>query len=198
VGINSGSFAATPSSAALTAAAFPISGTIRSYTIVVAFSGTVSVGSGGTYPSLTNPGGLFEAINNSVLGGNTTADIISDLSAETGAIALNQWIEEGGSGFTLLIQPGAGFNQRRRPGDNRRLEQCYDFTQPEHQESPHRQRHSRDLAFQPGSRSGRRGQHHKEHQSRRRRRSKRQRQHKLWYPCQRRHDQPQFFGGRQR
>ncbi len=45
VGINSGTFAATPSSVALTAAAFPITGVIRQYTIVGApLSGDYTIG----------------------------------------------------------------------------------------------------------------------------------------------------------
>ncbi len=45
VGINSGTFAATPSSVALTAAAFPITGSIRQYTIVGApLSGDYTIG----------------------------------------------------------------------------------------------------------------------------------------------------------
>src|SRR5207253_8252731 len=46
VGINSGTFTATPSSVALTSAAFPINGTINSYTISsgTGLSGTVTIG----------------------------------------------------------------------------------------------------------------------------------------------------------
>ena len=51
-----------------------------SYLIATALSGPLSVGTGGGYPSLTNPGGLFEAINNNVLNGNLTIDILSDLT----------------------------------------------------------------------------------------------------------------------
>jgi hypothetical protein len=71
-----------------------------------AISGTVTVGSGGTYPTLTGTGGLFEVINLGGLNGNTTALIISDIT-EPGTIALNQWTETGGSNFTLVIQPDA-------------------------------------------------------------------------------------------
>ncbi len=76
-----------------------------SYLIATALSGSLTVGSGGNYSSLTNAGGLFEAINNNVLSGNLTIDIISDLAAETGVVALNQWIEEGVGGYTLLLRP---------------------------------------------------------------------------------------------
>ena len=35
----------------------------NTYTIVAPFSGPIDVGTGQTYTSLTNPGGIFEAIN---------------------------------------------------------------------------------------------------------------------------------------
>ncbi len=65
------------------------------------FNGTYTVGATGTYPSLTNAGGIFEAINLSGASGNITINIISDLSGETGLNALN----EISGGFTTLIQP---------------------------------------------------------------------------------------------
>jgi hypothetical protein len=108
VGINTGVFTATPTSVALTGAAFPIGGTLRSYTIQNGISGIVYVGTGQTYLSLTNSGGLFEAINNSIVTGNITAYITSDLTTEGGTILLNQWAEESGSGFTLTIMPQGG------------------------------------------------------------------------------------------
>jgi hypothetical protein len=67
-------------------------------------SGTVNVGSGQTYTSLTNAGGLFEAIYNNGITGNLTALITSDLSSETGAVELMQWT---GSN-TLTISPSGG------------------------------------------------------------------------------------------
>src|SRR6185436_15669417 len=56
------------------------------------------------FTSLTNPGGLFEAINNGALSANLTVNVTSDLTTETGAIALNQIA----GGFTLTIQPSGG------------------------------------------------------------------------------------------
>ena len=103
VAINSGVPAATPTSVAYTSAQFPLGGTVNSYNIIV-LNGNVTVGSGGNYTSLTNAGGLFATINAGALNGNLTATIISDLTGETGANALNQWAETGGSGFTLTIQ----------------------------------------------------------------------------------------------
>ncbi|MBL0146837.1 MAG: hypothetical protein IPP48_15065 [Chitinophagaceae bacterium] len=53
------------------------------------FNGVYTVGSGGNYPSLTNTGGIFEAINLAGASGSVTINIISDLTGETGAVALN-------------------------------------------------------------------------------------------------------------
>lgn len=75
-----------------------------SYTVVGAISGPVTIGAGGTYPSLTGTGGLFEAINARIVTGNLTASIISDL-VEDGANDLNQWQEEGAGNYTLTIRP---------------------------------------------------------------------------------------------
>ena len=109
VGINSGAFATTPSSVALTAAAFPITGTINSYNIVGGLAGTKTVCSAGSptcdYGSLTNPGGVFADINAKIITGNLTINIDSDLTAETGAVALNQTIEEPASNFTITFVP---------------------------------------------------------------------------------------------
>ncbi|MFM9945097.1 MAG: PKD domain-containing protein [Bacteroidia bacterium] len=82
--------------------------TPNTYTIVASLSTTIDVGSGQTYTSLTETGaaGLFEAINNSGLQGNTVINITSDLT-ETGAVALNQWNETGSGGYTLTIRPSA-------------------------------------------------------------------------------------------
>src|SRR5205814_3131478 len=64
VGINSGTFTAQPSSVNLTSAAFPIGGTINSYSILTSLSGTKTVCSSGCdYTSLTQAGGVFASIN---------------------------------------------------------------------------------------------------------------------------------------
>ena len=68
------------------------------------FNGTYTVGATGTYPSLTNTGGIFEAINLSGATGNITINIVSDLSGETGLNSLNEIT----GGFTTLIQPSGG------------------------------------------------------------------------------------------
>jgi hypothetical protein len=110
VAINSGTFNATPASVALTVTAFPLTGTINSYTLVTTLPTTITIGAAGTYPSLTGATGLFNAINNSTLSGNTTVTILDPVIAETGAVALNQ-IQSGGclaASYTLLIKPDVG------------------------------------------------------------------------------------------
>ncbi|MFN4298308.1 MAG: beta strand repeat-containing protein [Thermaurantimonas sp.] len=104
VGINSGTFASTPTSVALVSANFPITGTINSYNIVTPLSGTVTVGTGGTYPTLTGTGGLFEAINNSALNGDLIAEVLSDIT-EPGTVALNNIGEVPPGGYTVTIRP---------------------------------------------------------------------------------------------
>ena len=72
-------------------------------------SGTITVGTGGDYTSLTNPGGAFDAINGLGLGSSLNIDIISDLTSETGVIPLNQWLEVvDQGGFTVTIRPRGG------------------------------------------------------------------------------------------
>jgi hypothetical protein len=72
-----------------------------SFEVRAPLSGTVTVGTGGDFPSLTNPGGVFEAINGSGVSGNLTVNIISDLSGETGTVPLNEFA----SPFTVTIRP---------------------------------------------------------------------------------------------
>ncbi len=104
VGIFPGSFAAAPASVNLGASAFPIGGTPASYMISSLMSGTYQVP--GAYASLTNAGGMFEALNNNVLSGNVVIEIAGDLTAETGAVMLNQLGEQpAGSNFTVTIMP---------------------------------------------------------------------------------------------
>lgn len=67
-------------------------------------NGTYTVGTGGTYSSLTGVGGIFEALNVSGAAGNVVIEIISDLTGETGNVALN----EIAGGFSVLIKPSGG------------------------------------------------------------------------------------------
>lgn len=74
-----------------------------------AFSGTLTVCAAGCdYASLTNDGGLFEAVNAAGLEGDLVVDIASDLSGETGTHALEEWTETAPGGYTLLIRPSGG------------------------------------------------------------------------------------------
>src|SRR5262249_23530967 len=68
---------------------------------VAPLNGTYTVGAGGNFPSLTNTGGIFEALNTLGASGNITINIVSDLSGELGSNALN----EIAGGFTVLIKP---------------------------------------------------------------------------------------------
>ncbi|HQU83169.1 MAG TPA: SBBP repeat-containing protein [Pyrinomonadaceae bacterium] len=68
----------------------PTSATATIANVPPPLNGTYTVGaSGADYPSLTNAGGIFEAINNNGASGAITINIITDLSGETGAVALN-------------------------------------------------------------------------------------------------------------
>lgn len=82
--------------------------TPNSYLISVAYTGTYTVGAGGNFTSLTNAGGVFEAINNGVVTGNVSIDITSDLTGENGGVALNQTNEQGVGGYTITIKPSGG------------------------------------------------------------------------------------------
>lgn len=75
-----------------------INGTLN---ILGPLSGTYTVGTAGNYTSLTNPAGIFEALNNLSATGNITITIISDLVGETGLNSLNELP----SGVNVLIQP---------------------------------------------------------------------------------------------
>jgi hypothetical protein len=80
--------------------------TVNTYTILTTtLSGTISVGSGQTYTTLTGAGGLFAAMNTSVVTGNLTVNITSDIT-EDGTNSLSAIAEEPyGSNFTTTIQP---------------------------------------------------------------------------------------------
>jgi|APCry1669189101_1035198.scaffolds.fasta_scaffold00032_1 uncharacterized protein (TIGR02145 family) len=80
--------------------------TPSSYTIMSGLSGTKTVGTGGDYINLTGATGAFLAINSSILTGNLTLSIISNLT-EDGTNALNQWMEDGAGGYTVTIQPNS-------------------------------------------------------------------------------------------
>ena len=64
-------------------------------------SGNYTVGTGGNYTSLTNAGGIFDALNNLGATSNITVNITSDLTGETGAVALNNLT----GGYSVIITP---------------------------------------------------------------------------------------------
>jgi hypothetical protein len=70
-------------------------------TVINPLNGTVTVGSGGNFTSLTNPGGVFDGLNNAGATGNVVINITSDLTGETGSVALNELA----GGFTVTIKP---------------------------------------------------------------------------------------------
>jgi hypothetical protein len=113
VGINSGTFAAAPSSVALTTAAFPIGGTINQYWILPS-QGIYTTGPGGqptyNYATLTTANGFFAGMNdaNTIISGNITMNITADITTEDGTNGLNQWTESPPSNvFTVTIKPSA-------------------------------------------------------------------------------------------
>jgi hypothetical protein len=68
------------------------------------FNGAYTVGTGGNYPSLTNTGGIFEAINLAGATGPVTINIINDLTGETGATPINPIA----GNPAVLIKPSGG------------------------------------------------------------------------------------------
>lgn len=104
IAINNGIFSTAPASVALAVSSFPVTGTINKYRIQSGITGAVTVGTGGTYPTLTGTGGLFESINNSGLSGNVTATILGNIT-ENGAVALNSISYGCASHYTLTIKP---------------------------------------------------------------------------------------------
>jgi autotransporter-associated beta strand protein len=68
------------------------------------FSGTLNVGTGEAITSLTNPGGLFDQMNAGTISGNVAVNITSNLTAETGTVALNQQVETGAGNWSIFFQ----------------------------------------------------------------------------------------------
>ncbi|MET0753837.1 MAG: hypothetical protein ABWZ66_10710 [Pyrinomonadaceae bacterium] len=68
---------------------------------VAPLTGAYTVGTGGNFTSLTNAGGIFQALNAAGATGNVTINITTDLTGETGENALNELA----GGFTVLIKP---------------------------------------------------------------------------------------------
>jgi hypothetical protein len=76
----------------------------ESYTTVrLPIDGALTIGPGGDYPTLTGNGGLFEAVNSSILTGNLEVTILEDIT-EPGIHPLNEVFRSGGN-HTFEIQP---------------------------------------------------------------------------------------------
>lgn len=81
---------------------------VTTYRLTDVLPSTIYVGAGAgspSFPSLTGPGGAFEAINNNVLTANTTILVQGNVTTENGANALNAWYESGAGGYTVTIRP---------------------------------------------------------------------------------------------
>ncbi len=83
---------------------------MNTYKIITAVGQTVTIGATGTYTNLTGPAGLFNAINNGLLQGHTTALLDAGTISEPGTVQLSQWQETNGSqvsnyNYTLTVQP---------------------------------------------------------------------------------------------
>jgi hypothetical protein len=110
VGANpSGGFTATNVNTVTTPPTTP-----NQYTIVPAVSGNYNVGTAETITSLTNAGGIFDVINNGGVTGNVTISLTSDLTGESGTIALNQFTP----GFTVTIKPSGAARTITGTGTN--------------------------------------------------------------------------------
>ncbi len=84
-----------------------VNSTQFSITILEPVNLTYTVGNNGTFPNLTGTGGLFEFLNTSTVGGNITAQVISDLD-EPGTHAMNPMVLVNNCwDFTLTIVPSA-------------------------------------------------------------------------------------------
>ena len=75
-----------------------------SYKITPILSGTLLVGAGQTFTTLTGVNGMFNYLNTAALNGDITIQITSDIE-ETGLIGLNQLAETGVGGYKVRIVP---------------------------------------------------------------------------------------------
>ncbi len=74
------------------------------YTYLTAFSGTITVGTAGTYPTFNGAGGLFAALNAGVLTGDLTVQVISDIN-ETAYTPLTSLSSSCGGPWSVTIVP---------------------------------------------------------------------------------------------
>jgi len=108
VGIGvTGTFTTPPTSVALTAANFPLTGA-SSYNLTAGLAGLVTIGAAGTYTTLTEAGGLFQAINTNGLNGNLVAEILDPSITENGTISLNEITYGCTLNSSITIRPASG------------------------------------------------------------------------------------------
>lgn len=78
---------------------------VNTYSIVAPLSGPVTVGPTGTYASFSGAGGLFAALNSSVLIGNLTVNITGD-TTEDGSTVLTATMQDNYPySFSVILQP---------------------------------------------------------------------------------------------
>ena len=108
VGFSLGIPTLAPATVALDATHFPLTNTINAYAIKAGMQGDKTVcASGCDYPSLTNTGGIFEAINNGIVTDSLTIRIAGDLTGELGTHPLNAYaVNE-----RILIRPFGGLHR---------------------------------------------------------------------------------------
>lgn len=106
-----GNVAVQPAAGAAGLTAFPPAAATApsapdSYQIVRLVSGgTINVGAGEAFTSLTNPGGVFDALNRSTLTGSLIVQVTSDLAGESGDVSLQAWAESGPGGYFVTLKP---------------------------------------------------------------------------------------------
>ncbi len=79
---------------------------LLSYKITPIISGLYTVGNGHPFSTLTGTNGLFSYINTSVISGDITIQVASDIE-EPGIFGLNQTVESGIGGYKISIVPDA-------------------------------------------------------------------------------------------
>jgi len=108
VGFLAGLLTLTPVSVALDASHFPLTNSINAYVIKASIEGIKTVcASGCDYPTLTNTGGIFEAINNAIVTDSLTIRIEGDLTVELGTHSLNAYTIN----KHILIRPFGGMHR---------------------------------------------------------------------------------------
>ena len=82
--------------------------TSNGFNVPFPLSGNYTIGATGDFTSFTKSDGLFATINASGISGNVSISVNSNITDENGATSLSEWVEYGGSGYTLTIQPSGG------------------------------------------------------------------------------------------